>query len=246
MRWFFLLLLLANGVFFLWQRAEDASSGDGVARVLPASKGNLVLLAELPESLLDEEATESGALGEELGGGMVLEADQPVVSDEAAVVGVEECWFAGPYAKKTQIPDYAAEVPIRAMKEEYEASGDYWVYLGPYENVTVATNMREKLLAEDVDSFVIVRGELENAVSLGVFSDESRAKRLSESFVGRGYKPEVRRVVRMAERFWLLVQGQSSNPMFQNALRQLGDISGEAKKPLKKSCNLVASLKDFD
>ena len=100
-----------------------------------------------------------------------------------------------------------------------------------------ASSMLQEL-KQRIDSYLIRRGEMENAISLGVFSDESRAERTHRRCVQelccRG-----RRVADEAIRLWLVFGAQIKEAIsMQVSMESNKSNSAELSK---KSCELIAS-----
>ena len=238
MRVMLLALILANAGLFLWQRYDGGYQGVSEAMALPAVRGNIVLLSE------------SDSIGD-VGRGDVATSSVPVSSETSGLTAVAvpservavECWLLGPYAKAE-----AAALPagVTWRLEEYERNADYWVFLGPYDDVPAASAMSRELKAKRIDSYVIRRGELNKAVSLGVFSDEARAKSHRNHMRNRGYSANIRKIAKVAQRLWLVLELPVGTASYAAGLEYLRGREGEERSLEKKSCNRIASYKDFD
>ncbi|MBD2859314.1 SPOR domain-containing protein [Spongiibacter sp. KMU-158] len=237
MRWVFWFLVLFNIAFFVW-REIDAPPPSRPLSVLPPSAGNLVLLSELPEA--EPEGFEFDGLES-----MRLESDVIENADVAAPVR-EECWVLGAFDDHNELPSVAADGLIRRHKSAAQQELEYWVILGPYPDSSKADEVGSEIRAKGWDSFVINKGELLNAVSVGVFRERVRAERQLQQFVARGYQPVIAPVPRLLESYWLSLRGDPSKPLFDKELARLKALGNGLVQAEKKNCNFVASLREFD
>ena len=231
MRLLLLALLVINLAVYLWgQAGEGYSSLHEKSEFDGADKGNVVLLSEVDMSapVVAGEAGPVNADGREL-------VESEVLGDS------EVCWVLGPFSKGEvfNVPDELAEVFWR--REYYESDVDYWVLLGPYSGQEQASDMLRELKRKKIDSYLIRKGEMENTISLGVFSEESRAERHAKSMRSKGYGAEVRRVAEEVARFWLVYRGAPEGPVFTASMAFMESRESNNGGLSKKSCELIAS-----
>ncbi|QQD17550.1 SPOR domain-containing protein [Spongiibacter nanhainus] len=219
MRWFLLLLLILNAVFFIWQRSEtgfgrlDAIGAPEALENL--AKGNVALLSELDNA------------------------------DEAASGPVKlECWLFGPLSDSES--ELAAQYGVKKVQDSVIEDADYWVFLGPFDSQQEALDMHRALQAQGEDSYAVSSGTLEGAVSLGVFSNKDRAEAHMEVMKRKGYDAQVRAVGDAVERRWLLAEGEPGTTSFSQKINYLKKMSEGDGRLSKKNCNLIASYKEFD
>lgn len=228
MRWFFFILVLANVGFYYWRHMESSPPLAGLVEAVADSGESLLLLSESPTSLGRADSH--------------LSPDEPQAS-----AGQETCWARGPYRRVEPPRGLAAQSPLFQLKAEVAGEiVEYWVHLGPYASRAEASQQNERLKKKSVDSFVIRDGELENAVSLGVFSEASRAETLLERLRKRGYNAEIRRLSRHRYQYWVSLRGAAADEAVEDARRQLFNKQNDGSAPEKKSCNVVASWNDFN
>ena len=177
MKWIFLLLLLVNVSFFGWQVTRPYTNDVDAPAAASVShyENRLVLLSEVPAAELRRR--DGGAVGGNLTGA--------------------SCFSVGPLS---------SEVPTTNLRAWLEAQGAkvtlrndvwreqvwYWVYFEPFESRAAAQERVRSLEDEGLrDISVIARGDMANAVSLGVYARRSSLdKRLAE-LQARGYNPAV-------------------------------------------------------
>ena len=227
MRWFFLLLLAINAVFFVSHRTSSSSGGFDLPLV-SAGQNNISLISELG--------------GE--GSSSVNEAPNIAITESS---GEEVCLLLGPYKVKDELSGVASQVSgSDLLIEIYERSADYWVYLGPYSSFAGAAKVSSELRDKRIDNFIIRSGELQNAISLGVFTTDERANVHSKGLLKKGYSAAVKRVVKEGERYWLSFRGREGEGGYVAAAKLMQENVDNNKSLEKKSCNLIASYKELD
>ncbi|GAA4099444.1 SPOR domain-containing protein [Zhongshania borealis] len=234
MRWFFLLLLLANGVVYLAVQSENGFELIADRVVSMGREGNIVLLSERdlvasePLSDIDSDIDSE------------VHRDRPVLAEG-------ECLVLGPIIQLPLVSELQAKnSDLRIYSDEYERGADYWVHLGPYNSFAAASKVSAELRSKRIDNFVIRKGELKNAVSLGVFTDAERAATHAKGLAKKRYTAEIRRISKLATRYWLVFNGGDASVDYGQVEAEMAVIADDNKKLAKKSCNLIASYKRLD
>jgi hypothetical protein len=245
-RWFFILLLLVNAIFYVSQKSASGFDRlSGQLSEVPV-KGNIQLLSELNSAKMTESIPLAAASDESVSSATVEASNADAFSLDAEPV-LTECLVLGPYDRSADASKDQARVPgAVVLGEEFERSADYWVYLGPYNNFEAASKMAGELKNKRIDSFVVRKGTLENAISLGVFTDPERAAIHAQDLLKKGYKADVKRLARYSERYWLAFTALESKVQYAAAEVAMAELSNENKNLGGKSCNLIASYKELD
>lgn len=246
MRWLFLLLLLLNAALYLWQASVESFDRLGGLASAPHVRGNISLLSEVGGNANRPAAT-SNAVDEQ--SEFVKGSPSGVAEGEApqgAVRESAECWALGPYGTKSELFALPEGLGLEWKVEEYRRGSDFWVFLGPYSEPKAAAMVFEELRGKKIDSFVIRQGVLKNAVSLGVFSDRTRAQKHIRSMRNLGYSAGVREIVKYAEHYWLVRQAYINEEGYREGQEYLRSKLKPGRSLDKKSCNLIASYQDFD
>ncbi|WP_414730050.1 SPOR domain-containing protein [Zhongshania aliphaticivorans] len=226
MRWFFVLIVMLNGVFYLAHKSERGFDVLSERLDLASSNGNIELLAER-------------------GGEAVEQPPRDLVPAPSA--SEEACLVLGPYSGEADFGSDRTGLPgLRVYLEEYERGADYWVYLGPYSSLAVATKMGGELRAKRIDNFVIRKGELKDAISLGVFTDAERAATHAKGLSKKNYEAKIRRIAKLANRYWLVFRGERGGDEYSRTESVMAKLQDNNKKLGEKDCNLIASYKQFD
>lgn len=226
MRWFFVLIVMLNGVFYLAHKSEQGFDVLSERLDLASGGGNIQLLAEGSKGVVEP---------------------PPRAAVAAPRPPEQACLVLGPYSDEADFgSDRARLSGLGVYLEEYERGADYWVYLGPYSSLAVATKAGGELRAKRIDNFVIRKGELENAISLGVFTDAERAATHAKGLSKKNYDAKIRRIAKLANRYWLVFRGERGGGEYGRAESVMTKLEDDNKKLGEKDCNLIASYKQFD
>jgi hypothetical protein len=236
-RWFFILLLAVNFVIYISDRKVDLlldspalAVDDGINRI----------------SLLSE--TASGG-GESVRGAVSSKGGVSEVAAAGITADINDvgCLLLGPYKSREELRGDAKLVGGATMSaESYERSAEFWVYLGPYPSFDAAAKISTELRAKRIDSFIVRRGVLKNAISLGVFATDKRAEVHAKRLKGKSYDVAVKRVAKKDERYWMSYMGREGSELYMAAELAMKKNIDNNKSLGKKSCNLIASHRELD
>lgn len=96
----------------------------------------------------------------------------------------------------------------------------YWVYLSPFPSTEAAEEMARELDRNLVEDYYVVRGgEMADAISLGVFSERSRAETRATDMREMGFPAEITDRYRTAPVYWLDVMEDPADPVPLNRLQ---------------------------
>lgn len=194
MRNLLLLLLLANILYFMWERIMDDGEEPGVAVVTEEQLGPPLELAEAPRP---EAATSVGAM---------LGAGRP--SELAAVTG-RSCVSIGAFREsgdaEAALADYEAQdmqASLRATQGELFVG--HWVQIRNIANRRTADEMLEKLHDGGLSEAYMVRSDDEGIkISLGLFGDMSGAERTELQAKSMGLPADITPRMREATVFYV-------------------------------------------
>lgn len=234
-------LLLANLALFIWQYQQGSEAPpprpqamrpyDHVNRLLLMSEINLERLR------LRTPAKESV---------VAAAPEQPpapsVMPPEPAVVAVESCYSVGPLKDEAQIAavrDWLLAMggdPVLRLDERRELDR-YWVYFPPLASKEEALREVERMRAEGLEDVIAVAsGEMENAISLGVFSQRDTLRRRLRDLEARGYQPSIMPRYTSEKLSWFDVSFERGEQLTQSEvgarfaemeLREASCVSGE-------------------
>ena len=226
MRNLFLALVLANLGFAAWAAwyAEPRSGDTFVAN--PRIPG-ITLVSELEESALEtiEALSETVPEPEEL----PTSTAQPAVSQRCISVGpFEELALASAAQAALREAGYAPSQRV----VDGEVWVGYWVHLADIPTREVANEILRELHASDIsDSYIVPGGVESQTISLGVFSEISRAGSVREQVRALGYDPTVADRSRSATLYWIDVLAQGNTDIDLDALQAPGRINRLEQRP---------------
>lgn len=236
MQWVFIILLMLNGIYYMWQQNladsgyEQQKAELGAARV---SNNSLVLLTEIP----DETHREN-------------EPEVDVTIDALPERDVPMCWLVGPFEEVDQGKAFAArmaalDIVSSLIVKEVESPPDYWVHIPPRATEEAALALLRELKASKIDSFLITKGELENGISLGLFSREHRAQAVYDQRKAQGYAVEVQVVTRQETQIWLVSDQGGAGEMSDEHWEMIKKEESGLKRH-KNYCNKIASSEKLE
>ncbi len=208
MKWLTIIFLLTNVGYFGWQINEKVEHPVPVKvrdAVSLASDIPLLLLSELEElPPLREEFVVTDVEEEEL----VIDAradSQPFDSEGGA------CLAVGPYQTIEAMQEFKSWLlsnnsPHRERLEEIRTRERYWVYLEPQSVVAAKAQMEELKNKGLKDYYMISKGDMKNAISLGLFSSQDSVNRRLQQLKKQGYNPVVVPQHKVSRVFWLDAQ----------------------------------------
>lgn len=205
MRWIVIALLLINLGVFVWKTSEQNEGRRAEGPQPPAAEpgaARLPMLAELDPDALRERSED----GEREGVGESSQNDTAAADGE----GEQVCYTLGPFKSgdatrdsiRTWLRGRVSDVNLR--QDERREIALYWVYFPPTASRDEAVARMNALKAEGItDVQVVPKGDMANAVSLGVFrKSASRDRRLRE-MSAKGYEPKVSNRYRTVKADWL-------------------------------------------
>ncbi len=235
MRWVFLLLVMANGFYYWWWQQSRPLPEQAVLSAADDGAGALQLLSELRAEPVAVAPTAAAADALALAGS-VSQAPPPALVEQQP-----RCWQLGPFDQERQA-DRVREALLASGASAQRVSiavardPDYWVHLGPFSSRALALERLRELQARGVDSFLIGGGELENGISLGLFSSRERAEAVQRRHRKQGQSARIHLVPRSDERVGLRVTVTADS--------QLEHLPVPAVE--KKLCESIASAGDID
>ncbi len=220
------LLIAGNVVLFLWiQYGDSGRNGAGQPQRKP-DFGEIRLLreAEVPESPMPEQPApdqevlatvpqqqSSSALEQVLA---VPEPEPEPEPEPATAAATVYCGELGPLRSRNMAEGYrrvlsrseAATVEAEARSGQ-EITG-YWAMIPALPDVASAEAMLKKLQAAGLEDLWLIRdGELENAISLGLYTEERYARRHADNVRKMGFEPVVVPKKKKARVYWVVFSG---------------------------------------
>ena len=136
------------------------------------------------------------------------------------------CYTLGPFREmKTlrlvtrEIKDYVVEASFRSREEQEQSM--FRVYLKPVGSKKAAKALIKELVSKNIrDYYIITDGPNKNGISLGYFSDKSRAQRHASRVRKHGFDAIVEPVFRTYTIYWLDYRIKAGNEIPQKIFDQ--------------------------
>ncbi|MGH8245575.1 MAG: hypothetical protein ACREUU_03985 [Gammaproteobacteria bacterium] len=225
MKWLVLLLLLFNAVYLGWEIDRKTRSGmanRSAAVEVPSGTVRLSLIRELPapparrrKDALPRQFVDPGP--GQTGSEIVSQLPDIAVAEMQTGPVEISCFTFGPLAEETQavwLGDWfrnrRAEVAVRATTDPDRQL--FWVYLAPEGSRASALAILDELQKGGVgDMRLISRGNLQNAISLGLFTSQAAVNSRLSELERKGYHPVVVPYADAQRIFWLDVRVPSTD-----------------------------------
>lgn len=228
MKWFFLVLLVVNLVYFGWELDRQTHinlSEKRQALTVPAGTAGMALVRELDEApaarqqreFAGESMSPAGATGgpdadatrELLQADVMIEEEfvdelmtqlpdisvTEVTTDTAAELPM--CFTYGPFADYSQSGQLVDWFEQRRVQHEQRIESEkekqlFWIYLEPQESRDSAMQAIADLERKGVKDFRLIEaGNMQNAISLGLFSTQASVNKRLNELKNKGYQPVV-------------------------------------------------------
>lgn len=245
MRWIVIVLLMCNGIYFLWQNylvQKERPADPVVTKQLPAATAGLTLLSERPTDAVQKAGSDRFT-------------DEPAVipmSEKGASqsVATNICWQIGPFKEEVsgkQVVSRLAALDINLKLESIEIpdNPDYWVHIPPQVSRREAIKLLRELQAKKIDSFLITEGELADGISLGFFTQQDRAEVVHALRRKQGYDAQIKPIPRAHTELWA-VFNEREYGKFSDALWQKITEGNQGLERRKNYCDKIASTEHID
>lgn len=247
MRWLVLVLLVANLFYLGWRvdrESRERVRGAATGLQVPANVPKLSLLAELPETpplRVTEPRPDDMPLP---GGDSDLAELMPEITEAPAVTegAGYSCFSYGPLPEERQavwLGDWfrSRRAEVRSRVAEDPGGRLFWVYLAPTESLQSAMQVVENLKKRGVRDYrLISKGNLGNAVSLGLFSSQEAVNARLQELKEKGFQPVVVPYSNMQRFYWVDVRV----PTMPEILDQLFDGYPSRYSSVPVQCSEIA------
>lgn len=224
MRFFFLLLCLANAVWFFWELHSGAfnapTSGDSTAPPIllvsereNARRGAAIsaIVDRYSQRSLASATQEVSAFFSQPHDLQITQRD-PQAEDSKARENRDRsgCLRIGPFADRLEMRRWLAAKSLTAVdsySDEFTVPGDFQVYFPPARDAEQLRINKMMLRAKGLTDFwPIPSGDLKSALSLGVFTEKSRAILYRDQLVKLGIVAAVRQRNRIRPVWYALIR----------------------------------------
>ncbi len=253
MKRLFLVLLVINVLFFLWwQFGNSDKQMMNQSQIVDDGVQNLVLLSEVDnkaqvsqqESRNENSGTASDKVISKVKEVVVFSDTSLSVDDESRVqnnnnlLGDDQktCYKLGPFANQNEAKKAMIELIKLGVKVDQGMTNEpvhigYRVYIPPLPSRAEAREMLQELKSKNINDSAIVRqGEYENAISLGVFSIQSGAKRHQKAMTKKGFSVKMADRYRDNSQYWLNTDGVDKTDFLSHEWARIFEKLPEIKK----------------
>ena len=239
MRQLFLFLLFINVAFFYWQYQKQEHPVVQVEKeaVEDSTVRKLVLLGELSEQSGTEQPPQPEPEPEPQAETVMepqLEAGQDPNQIQKQQQFIEEeqkpvltCYTLGPVSGSRSAGAVSsmlekAGVTADTRETENRIPNGFWVHLPVVNNANTAQRLLQEIQDRNIsDVSTVPRDEGGYVVSLGVFSEEFRAKRRQSQFVRMGYAPVIEVRYKTRTLTWFDVKDSESTLLVPDVFKDL-------------------------
>jgi hypothetical protein len=240
-KWVVLCLVLANAAFFGWQLSRDREvvvASEAVPATPNAAMVNrLLLVNEVDPGVLRRRR--SSPLGVPAAESEAPPPAQTAATDSgSAPPALEEvlampqnpdiaCYTIGPLENEDDISALGAWFNAQGSQatlrdDERREVVSTWVFVPPQESLEAAKALVQEMEAASIeDIYVIARGDMANAISLGLYSQSETLERRVAQLESRGFTPSVQPRYRTATASWFDVTTSTAQPMTVGVLDQI-------------------------
>lgn len=201
---------------------EQASLADKVTA--PAQQEAIDSMASDEQPMADQVSDETvvvvEATSEELSEEVLAAASENVLVEEAPVTVAaeimpepssqgESCYTLGPFRDLDKLRSLIREIKSYVVAADFRGQEEkerplYWVYIKPEINLSKALETGERLKANKIKDFYIIReGEKINGISLGYFRSKGGAFRLAKKVTKQGFDVLTEPVFKTYTVYWL-------------------------------------------
>lgn len=161
----------------------------------------------------------------------------------------ERCLILGPFDNESALQEFAgahlADRQWRTGAEELALSPLSRVYVPPSDagprGASLLVSVRDAILRAgyDVDSYLVVGGDLDGVVSLGLFAGQDNARRVYEQITGLGIAVEMQTENRVRTVYSVVIASDESSDFIQESAAALQALETEAGIT-EKLCEMIA------
>lgn len=181
MRALFLLLVLANLLFFAYAHVTREGAG---------AENPIEQLQIAPDKIKLLKAAAQAAPDQPKAPGKAIPPAPPKTASAAPAACMEWGVFAGPGVTRAEAALAKLELPAERIERTVTDAGGYWVYMPPLKTKAEIDRKISELKALGITEFFVVQdtGKWRNAISLGIFRTEEAAQGFLAKLKERGVR----------------------------------------------------------
>ncbi|MGK0299039.1 MAG: hypothetical protein ACI9XC_002665, partial [Gammaproteobacteria bacterium] len=223
MRWLFIFLLLVNVVYLGWEVDRGTKieiMKTPVAINIPSNASMLQLISELqipPVTRVVYINEQVNVLELSENEELVAELPDILLNQTDEIISSEMCFRYGPIPDESIIRGLSdwfrsRNVIERIHYNEEQSSQMFWVYLAPQQTKENALAVIQEMENKGIGDFRLInRGDLENAISLGLYSSQEAVNNRLKELNNKGYVPVVVPYSDVSRLYWLDIKMTNSS-----------------------------------
>jgi len=259
MKYVFYLLLLCNVVFYLWATGvgREKSNFDRYEISLPPQTERIALIKEQPAMEKKVPQPEAAPKVEETPPPAIDQSPQETVETppenlqaQGAQAQAEPlppsdsaCFRLGPYrsqaAARHALAGLKSQVEEGQVVTRYDDVEDgFWVLYPKAANLDVARANRQMLVEKGVrDLWLIDKGEMQGAISLGIYKTRERAENLQRKFSEQNIEVEVKPRMTRAKASWIQFRWPGARAALDAVVAELASDRSQAQEQRLEPCD---------
>ena len=241
-------LLFSNLAFLAWNLFVPATREPRVPALVADAGTRVQLLSEVTSDQLRPYPERQQAS---------TPASVPEASEVIESLGVVQalyCAQIGPFRNEDDARNFAnthaQRMSLSVDIRQVPAAPDYRVFLPPFASRELATSTQETLRAAfaannlAIDTYLVPRGELENSIALGLFSEQRNALNVQQQMLSLGYQVVVRTEEKQVSETWVLAENIESEAEFAQHWAQMR-LTRSYIDAGEKLCETIAHTPQF-
>lgn len=224
MRTIFFFFLVLNVIIFVWPSGSSNGSNK-VSTAIPAGVKKLVLVSEAEAEKLNKNSEVKS--GQASGQKAVRTASSESSTQKKRGTKAAVCYSLGPFEAESQVKSISAKLRDlgASTNDRVEKSHDpigFWLYLPPYKSWNDARRKVMELEQQGMsDVFIMGRGRMKNAVSLGLFKEQKAADSRLAELKKQGVEAQSETQYSDDERYWIDVDVEAGKPHVVSAIEAI-------------------------
>ncbi|MFT0213640.1 SPOR domain-containing protein [Pseudomonas sp. F1_0610] len=200
MRWVFLVLIVLNALYFVWEQQQPSVHVQQLPSVLnPAGVANI----EVANATNSQTKT--------------LDSVQAKINLTLLLGGFSDPALIDSLSQRL----LSLDIDVKEVVVEEVDGVDYWVYMPPLVSRSVAVRQLKELKARQIQAYLINQGDMQNGISLSMLDTMDMAKDLVQKLANLGYTAEIKEVERKQKTYWLAVNSRSERLIDESLMTEL-------------------------